>query len=308
MAARHTTELQALLVDSGFEGEVYPQELMARHTSYRIGGPARFYVQVETLSALRTLVDICERTEIAWMLVGKGSNLLVSDTGFDGVIISLGRDFKVFRYDEERHCFIVGAGMSLATLVQEAFKHSLAGLEFAVGTPGTVGGALVMNAGSRDEWIGSRVISITTYSSSRGLRMRKGSEITWGYRKSSFTPDEVVIECEIAVDPAPSSVIRGKMEAKLRLRKKTQPLDYPSCGSVFKNPVSESAGALIEGAGLKGHRVGGAMVSEVHANFIINIDKATADDVNSLITFVQTKVKDKYGIELQPEVKRIGFA
>lgn len=308
MTAQHTTALQALLVDAAFEGEVYPLEPMKRHTTYRIGGPARFYVQVASLRALTQVIETCQEEGVEWLVVGKGSNLLVSDEGFDGVIITLGRDFKACNFDEEKSLFVVGAGVLLASLVQAAFKRALGGLEFAVGTPGTVGGALRMNAGGRDEWIGSRVVSVTTFAPGRGLKRYAGSEITWEYRKTSFSSQEVILECEIAVESTQVSYIRGKMEASLAKRRKSQPLNAPSCGSVFKNPPGHSAGALIEEVGLKGAQIGGAAVSEVHANFIVNTGNAKAEDVAALIAKIQVKVKETHGIELQPEVKYIGFA
>ena len=308
MAARHTSALEALLVDDRFDGDVYPAEPMARHTMYRIGGPARFYVQVASVGALTRLVEVCERTGVLWVVVGRGSNLLVADEGYPGVIVTLGRDFRTCRYDEDTRRFCVGAGVPLSSVVQEAFRRSLAGLEFAVGTPGTVGGALRMNAGSRDERIGARVASVTTFSPQTGLVRRSGEEIVWGYRTSSFLPEDVVVECELSVEPADPFFIRGKMEASLARRKKTQPLTHPSCGSVFRNPEGESAGSLIERAALKGTARGGAQVSEVHANFIVNTGDATARDVKDLIELVQAKVSETYGIELQPEVRFLGFA
>ena len=308
MTARHTSALEALLVDEAFDGDVYPAEPMSRHTMYRIGGPARFYVQVASVGALKQLVEVCDGSGVPWVAVGRGSNLLVADEGYPGVMVALGRDFRTCRFDEEGRRFCVGAGVPLSSVVQEAFRRSLAGLEFAVGTPGTVGGALRMNAGSRDEWIGARVASVTTLSPGRGLARRSGDEIGWDYRTSSFAPDEVIVECELSVEPADPFFIRGKMEASLARRKKTQPLTDPSCGSVFRNPLGESAGSLVERAGLKGMRIGGAQVSELHANFIVNTGDATARDVKDLIELVQAKVSETYGIELQPEVRFLGFA
>lgn len=307
MAARHASPLQALLVDERFDGDIYAHEPMARHTTYRIGGPARFFVRVDSIGALTRLVDVCEREGVPWVVVGRGSNLLVSDEGFPGVVMSLGRDFRSFRFDEERSCFVAGAGVLLSAVVQEAFRRSLAGLEFAVGTPGTVGGAVRMNAGARDEWIGSRVASVTTLLPGRGLARRAGSELSWGYRASSLEPDEVVLECELGVEPADPFYIRGKMEANLARRKKTQPVGEPSCGSVFRNPAGVHVAQLVEELGLKGASVGGARVSDVHANFIVNTGEATARDVRALISLVASKVHEAYGIELVPEVRFLGF-
>ena len=308
MVAAHASLLEALLVSQDFDGDVYLDEPLSHHTTYRIGGPARYFVQVNSLGALKSLVDACQTEGIAWIPWGRGSNILASDAGFNGVAVALGRDFRACRYDEAEHRFYVGAGVALSTVVQEAFHRSLAGLEFAVGTPGTVGGALRMNAGSRDTWIGNQVVSVTSYSFQRGFLKRAGSEIQWGYRCSSFEPNEIILECELAVESADPFFIRGTMEANLANRRKKQPVNCPSCGSVFKNPEGRSAAALIEGAGCKGMCIGGAKVSQKHANFIVNESNATARDVKSLIELVQAKVYKQYGIQLQTEVKFVGFA
>ncbi len=308
MAAQHTSPLQALLVDDRFDGDVYAREPMARHTTYRIGGPARFFVRVNSVGGLTHIIDACQHEDLPWVIVGRGSNLLVSDEGFSGVVVTLGNDFRSLRFDEERSCFLAGGGVLLSAVVQEAFQRSLAGLEFAVGTPGTIGGALRMNAGSRDEWIGSHVLSVSTFSPEYGFVRHAGSDINWGYRKSSFGADEIILECEIAVSPGDPFYIRGNMESNLARRKKSQPLDVPSCGSVFRNPEEgPSAAVLIDKLGLKGTRAGGAQISEVHANFIVNTGQASAHDVCSLISLAATKVHEAYGIELAPEVRFLGF-
>ncbi len=308
MAAQHTSPLQALLVDDNFDGDTYAHEPMSHHTTYRIGGDARFYVRVNSTGALTHLIEACDNEEVPWIVVGRGSNLLVADEGFDGVVITLGRDFRTLRFDEERGCFLAGGGVLLSAVVQEAFQYSLSGLEFAVGTPGTLGGALRMNAGSRDEWIGAHVSYVSTYTSEHGFVRRAGSDIEWGYRTSSLSRDEIVLECEIAVKEGDPFFIRAKMEENLARRKKTQPLDEPSCGSVFRNPPEGPAAAeLIDRLGLKGTRCGDAQISSVHANFIVNTGHATAHDVCTLITMIKTKVYEAYGIELYPEVRFLGF-
>ena len=307
MAAQHASSLEALLVAEGFDGDVYLNEPLSHHTTYRIGGPARYFAQVGSLGALKNLVETCQEQGIPWIVLGRGSNVLVSDAGFDGLVITLGRDFRACRYDESEHRFYVGAGVALSTVVQEAFHRSLAGLEFVVGTPGSVGGALRMNAGSRDKWIGSQVVSVTSFSPSRGFIKRTGGEVQWGYRTSSFGEDEIILECELAAKPADPFFIRGKMEANLTNRRKSQPLNAPSCGSVFKNPEGVSVARLVEEVGLKGARMGGAQVSEKHANFIVNEGNATAQDVKSLIELIQVRVYQQYGVQLQPEVRFVGF-
>lgn len=307
MAARHASPLQALLVDERFDGDIYPNEPMARHTSYRIGGPARFYVRVNSISSLTQLIDVCEQEGVPWVVVGRGSNILVSDEGFGGVVISLGRDFRAMHVDEESKLIVAGAGVMLSAVVQEAFKRSLAGLEFAVGTPGTIGGALRMNAGSRGEWIGSRVATVTSFIPGEGLVRRRGTDLHWGYRESSFAPNETLLECELLVEPSDPFYIRGKMEANLSTRKKSQPVNEASCGSVFKNPEGASVGAIIESLGLKGMQIGGARVSDLHANFIVNTGQASANDVLDLIDHIQAKVNEAHGIQLTPEVRFLGF-
>ncbi len=306
--AQHSFALQRLLYDPLFEGDIVANEPMSRHTTYRIGGPAHFFVRVDTLTSLSQTCSVCEESGIPWVVIGRGSNLLVADEGFAGAVIILGRDFRTLKVDDGCHRFIAGAGVLLSAVVQKAFQESLAGLEFAVGTPGTMGGAIRMNAGSAKEWLGALVYTVTTFSTKKGLVKYRGSDIAWGYRSSSIPAQEVVVECELSMEPSDPVFIHAKMEASLKRRKSSQPLDEPSCGSVFKNPAAESAGALIDRLGLKGARIGGACISPKHANFIVNDGKATAEDVRRLMAMVQMRVKEAYGIELTPEVRFLGFA
>lgn len=307
MTARHASPVEALLIDGAFDGDVYINEPMSKHTSYAIGGPARFFVRVASIRALSSLRDACIRSEVPFVVVGRGSNLLVSDGGFDGVVITLGRDFRNFHVDEERAAIVSGAGTSLSSIVQEALRNALTGMEFAVGTPGSVGGALRMNAGSADDWIGSRVGSVTLVDASGNLVKRQGSEVEWGYRHTSFLPEETLLECELILSKGDPFFIQGKMEASLSRRKKTQPLGKACCGSVFRNPEGASAARLIDELGLKGTRIGAACVSEKHANFIVNEGGARAVDVVRLIDLIAAKVEGEYGIKLTPEVRFLGF-
>ena len=306
--AGHASALEQLNASGSFDGELLFDEPMARHTTYRIGGPAACFAVANDLSSLTSALRLCSAEDIPWVLVGKGSNLLVADEGFPGAVIVLGRDFRLCRFDEESGIMGVGAGCLLAYAVMSAYHASRAGLEFAVGTPGTVGGALRMNAGTRDVWLGSRVASVTTFSVRDGLVKRPGTDLSWGYRTSSFAADEVILECELATEAADPFYVHGKMEALLAKRRRTQPLSQPSCGSVFKNPEGSSAGLLIDRAELKGFAIGGAQVSETHANFIVNTGSATAADVRAVMDQVQRTVLDRFGVQLQPEVRFLGFA
>ena len=307
MAARHASDLELLQFDDEFEGEVRLDEPMSRHTTYRIGGPARAFVEVYSIAALRTIIELCKKEGLEWCAVGKGSNLLVSDEGYKGVALALSGDFRKWHFDDETRRVVVGAGTILSRLVQEVFHRGYSGMEFAVGTPGTVGGALRMNAGTKDDWIGSRVVSVTTLRPNEGLVRYVKGDIEWGYRSTSFDSEEIIVEVELQLEPSLSGAVHERMSNLLAKRKESQPLNYPSCGSVFRNPEGYSAGALIDEVGLKGATCGGAQISEKHANFIVNKDKASAQDVINLITLAHDKVKERYGVELQTEVRFLGF-
>ncbi|HEY5541229.1 MAG TPA: UDP-N-acetylmuramate dehydrogenase [Coriobacteriia bacterium] len=285
-------------------GPVRRGEPLARHTTYHIGGPAALFVECATVADLAAATCILAEEEIEWTVLGKGSNVLASDAGYSGAVLTLGRDFKRHVIDDDH--LRSGAGVILAAVVQDAFKVGLSGLEFAVGIPGTVGGALAMNAGSRDEWIGSIVESVTLFAPGRGLVAVRGPEIVWEYRRSDLPSRGIIVEAVLRVTESDEVGIRRAMEANLRRRKRTQPLNMPSAGSVFVNPQGDSAGRLIEAAGLKRARVGGAMVSDVHANFIVNAGGATAADVVALVRLIRETVKDANGIELRPEIRFLG--
>lgn len=307
MAAQHASNVEQLLLSTAFDGEFFKDEPMSRHTTYRIGGPAKYFVRVDSLGALSSLITACNVSEMSHVVVGRGSNLLVSDEGVDGVVIMLGRDFKNMQADEETASITAGAGVLLSSVVQEALRCSFGGLEFCVGTPGSLGGALFMNAGSRTDWIGSRVKSVTVHSPEAGICKLSGNDVEWGYRSTSFEQDETILECELSLERTDPFFIRAKLDAGIAKRKKSQPLSLPSCGSVFKNPEGASAAKMIDECGLKGLVRGGAQISEVHANFIVNLGDARASDVIELMHIAQAKVKEVYGQELTPEVRFLGF-
>jgi UDP-N-acetylmuramate dehydrogenase len=285
-------------------GVVREHELMSRHTTYRIGGPTALFVECDTVADLACATSILAEQGVEWTVLGKGSNILVSDSGYEGAVLVLGKGFK--RHAIEGEELRTGAGVILGAVVQDAFKAGLSGLEFAVGIPGTVGGALAMNAGSRDEWIGSIVESVTLFVPGEGLVGVRGPEIAWGYRRTDLPARGIVVESVFRVTESDAVHMRRSMEASLRKRKRSQPLGMPSAGSVFVNPEGDSAGRLIESAGMKGASVGGAQVSDVHANFIVNTGGATAADVVELLQTVRDAVKESHGIELRPEIRFVG--
>jgi UDP-N-acetylmuramate dehydrogenase len=292
-------------------GTVLYDEPMARHTSYRLGGPAALYIECASIADINRCFEVFQNHGLPWCVMGKGSNLLVSDEGFDGAIITLGREFKRFSFPDESEgesLLVAGAGVILSNLVQDAFKSGYAGLEFFVGIPGTFGGALFMNAGSATEWIGSLVESITVLRPEQGLVRYEAHELPWTYRRSGIPVGEIIVEGDLRVKKGHLGQIRAKMEASLRRRRKNQPLTIPNAGSVFRNPPDASAGQIIENLGLKGYAVGGASVSELHANFIVNNGTATAADVIAIIMHIRERVREEYGYELQPEIRFIGFS
>lgn len=298
-------------LDGSIDGTILCDERMARHTTYQIGGPAALYVECASTGDITRTLAVLSRYGLPWTIVGKGSNILVADEGYEGAVLTLGREFRSYSFpsrdEADLNTVVAGGGVILSRLVQDAFKNGYAGFEFAVGVPGTLGGALFMNAGTREEWIGSIVESITVLRPGSGLvRYRKG-DLPWHYRNAGIPLGEVVVEAAMCVKPGPIPQIRAKMEASLKRRKKSQPLTLPNAGSIFRNPPGTSAGKLIEDLGLKGMRIGGAQVSEVHANFIVNVDNASAADIVEIIVTIRNRVKEVYGIELQPEVRFLGF-
>ena len=289
---------------ASLSGTIRRDEPLARHCSYRIGGPASLVIDCDTVADLALATSVLAEEDLAWTVLGKGSNVLVADDGYNGAVITLGREFK--RHALEGEHLRTGAGVILAAIVNDAFSAGRTGLEFAVGIPGTVGGALAMNAGSREEWIGSVVESVTIFVPGQGLVGIRGPEIAWGYRNSGLSARGIIVEASLRLDEGDEVYIRRTMEASLRRRKRSQPLGVPSAGSVFVNPDGDSAGRLIEAAGLKGSRVGGAAVSDIHANFIVNTGGATAADVLGLIGLIRDTVKDMHDIELRPEIRFLG--
>ena len=297
-----------MALSGALDTDVTEHEKLARHTSYRIGGPAALFITCHSYHALRHAVEELERERVPWVVLGRGSNVLVSDEGYAGAVVTLGRGFSRTVIAEDGCTVTVGAGTVLARLVNEAYAKGLSGLEFAVGIPGTVGGAVSMDAGTRDEWIGSLIEDVITYKPGEGLKHYRGNEIAWGYRESSLPRDEIILETTLSLQPAAKTDIRDRMERFLSRRRRTQPQGVASCGSVFRNPPDGSVGKMIEDCGLKGFSVGGACVSDVHANVIVNTGTARAADVMAVIREVYGKVREQYGVELQPEVKFLGFS
>lgn len=282
-------------------------EPMARHTTFQIGGPADRFLIVENAAQLQGLLSCLRQAGIPYLVLGKGSNLLVSDKGIRGAVLHLGGDFKKVEVLPDGRTLRAGAGAPLASVCALARERSLTGLEFAWGIPGSVGGGAYMDAGAyggemRD--VVSRVLHLGPDGTPGEAR---GEELCFGYRKSRYTGGEDIITAvEFTLQPGDPAAIAGKMEELMARRKDKQPYDMPSAGSVFKRPQNGFAAALIEQCGLKGRRVGGAQVSEKHAGFIVNTGGATCQDVLELISVIRKTVEEQTGTCLECEVRVTG--
>jgi UDP-N-acetylmuramate dehydrogenase len=293
-------------------GRVLKNEPMSGHTSFAIGGPTDYLVYPEDREDLTALLRWIRKRRLPSFVLGGGTNLLVRDGGFRGVIISLRRLQKVALEREYRSiggAFAVisaEAGALLAQALALAAEEGLTGLEFAAGIPGTIGGAVCMNAGTSAGEMGDIVESVTLLSPEGTLVAKERDEMGFGYRTSSVPDGHVVLEARMALRRDDKEKIRDRIRELLETRKQLQPAGLPNAGSMFKNPQEESAGKLIEEAGLKGRKVGGARVSDKHANFIVNAGRATARDVLQLMELVKKTVLEERGVRLEPEIRVIG--
>lgn len=284
----------------GCEARKY--EPMSKHTSFKIGGNADVYIKVNNLSKLSTILKECQASDVDYMILGNGSNLLVSDDGIRGVVIRLDGDFRKITLLDDTTIFC-GAGATLAYLCKFALNCGLSGLEFAWGIPGTVGGAVFMNAGAYDGEMKDVVHSVSHISPSGEIGRTEKENMNFGYRTSVYRSNNMIITgVTLKLKKGNPDEIRAKMDDYMSRRSTKQPLEYPSAGSVFKRPEGNFAGALIEQCGLKGKTCGGAQVSEKHAGFIINKSNATAKDVRDLIGEIQKTVSDKTGYSLECEL------
>ena len=287
------------------EENVRREEPMREHTSFRIGGPARFFVTPGNEESLTDVIGFLRENECRFSVIGNGTNLLVSDEGFDGVIVQIGKTMAPLevRGTEIR----AGAGALLHSIAAAAAEHSLAGLAFAAGIPGSLGGACIMNAGAYGGEM-KDVLCSADVLTEEGIRRTIGpDEMCLGYRSSGFSArKEIVLSAVLALRVGDRGEIEAEMEDLAERRREKQPLNQPSAGSTFKRPEGAFAGKLIADAGLKGCRIGGAMVSDKHAGFIVNTGGATAADVRTLIERVRETVRKEFGIELEPEVRFLG--
>lgn len=288
-------------------GEVRPREPMAAHTTLRVGGPAMALVRAEAIDDLVAVARICTEADRPWLILGRGSNLLVADAGWPGVVVTLGAAFRGIG----RHGggLLVGGAEPMPTLAVRAEQEGLAGVAFGVAIPGTLGGAVRMNAGAHGGQVSDVLdwVEVARLAHSGRCEQLTAASLELGYRHSALPGDAVVVRTRLALEPADAATLAADMSEMRRWRRAHQPLSEPSCGSVFANPPGDSAGRLIDAAGLKGFRVGGARVSERHANFIVVESGARAGDVHRVLREAQRRVAEVHGVMLRPEVIVAGF-
>lgn len=298
-------KIYELLCECAGEEQVMRREPMRMHTTFRIGGEAALFVAPTTIEAIAGVVRICREQNVPYYVVGNGSNLLVSDQGYDGVVIQIYRSFNQITANGEE--IRAQAGAMLSVIAKTALAEELTGFEFASGIPGTIGGAVVMNAGAYGGEMKDVLKEVTVLTQEGEIRVVAAKELELGYRSSLAAKNGwIILEAVLRLNKGEESSIRSRMEELKEQRVTKQPLDLPSAGSTFKRPTGYFAGKLIMDAGLRGYTVGGAQVSEKHCGFVVNKGGATAQDVYNLIRDVQKKVYEAYGVMLEPEVKLLG--
>ena len=293
------------LLEAAGSDHVLRDEPMAVHTTFRIGGPADYFVEPADASALAKGIALCREVDVDYFVTGNGSNLLVGDRGYRGVIIQIYKNMNEIQIEGKK--IRAQAGAMLSVIAKKALAHSLKGFEFASGIPGTLGGAVMMNAGAYGGEMKDIIRETVVLTPDGEVRTLSCDEMEFGYRtsvvgKKSFIVLEAVLELEMGVQEE----IRQRMEELKECRTSKQPLDLPSAGSTFKRPEGYFAGKLIMDAGLRGFTVGGAQVSEKHCGFVVNRGGATAADVRELMKQVNERVQSRFGVSLEPEVKMLG--
>lgn len=287
------------------EEQVKTEEPMKNHTTFRVGGPAEFFVMPRTAEEVKKVIDLCRRESFPYYIIGNGSNLLVSDQGYRGVVLQIYKEMSCIEIEE--NVIVAQAGALLSAIANKALENGLTGFEFAAGIPGTLGGACVMNAGAYGGEMKDVLEEVTVLTEEGEVLTIPKENLELGYRTSIIArKGYTVLEARIQLREGEKEAIKSLMEELKDKRVSKQPLEYPSAGSTFKRPEGYFAGKLIQDAGLRGFSVGGAQVSEKHCGFVINRENATAADVAELMRQVSARVEEEFGVKLEPEVKRLG--
>ena len=284
--------------------KIYENELMSNYTSFKIGGPAEYLIKVQTPEELKEILKIIKKQEIPLTIIGNGSNILVSDNGIKGIVLKI--EINTFELNTQTAHLKVGSGVKLGLIAQKCLKEELAGFEFASGIPGTIGGAIRMNAGAHGKEMKDVVTSVTYMDRNGDVFTIQNEEARFEYRNSLFAhKDYIILEVEMQLEKGNSEDIQSKMAEYATYRKEKQPIEYPSAGSTFKRGADFITAKLIDECGLKGYQIGGAQISEKHAGFIINKENATAADVIKLMEYTKEKVYNEFGKIIEPEIEII---
>lgn len=287
------------------EDAIHLREPMAAHTTFRVGGPADCLIEIENAQQLQKIQRYLYRVEYPFTVVGNGSNLLVSDKGYEGIVLQIGARMSDIAVDG--NVIVAKAGATMAQVAAAAWKNSLTGLEFASGIPGTVGGGVVMNAGAYGGELSQAVKNVQVLNRDSEFWNLDNETMEFGYRKSTIRRQPfIVTEVTFELAAGDPDQIRAKMDELAARRREKQPLEFPSAGSTFKRPEGYFAGELIMKAGLRGFQMGGARVSDKHCGFVINTGNASAADITDVIWEIQRRVKDRFGVELEPEIVFLG--
>ena len=290
-------------------GEVRLKEPMSKHTSFRIGGPADFWIEPVDFEDLANLIAFLKKKKMSWIVFGNGTDVIVKDSGFKGAVINLQKREQAVFFRSlffEGDTITAGAGVTLQEILEKALSLGLAGVEFTAGIPGTIGGAVVTNAGGRAGEISNIVKRITILNSKVEKQDVSDENLKFTYRNCHLPPESIIVEVYLQLRIGKKDDIRERISEILNYRRQTQPLNYYSAGCIFKNPDGKSAGELIESAGLAGRQIGDAQVSTKHANFIINRGSAKASDVIALMEMIESEVFKRFSIRLEREVRIIG--
>lgn len=280
-------------------------ESMSKHTSFKIGGPADFFIVPNDTDELTHALNICKENNINYYIIGNGSNLLVKDSGYKGMIIQVYKNMNNITVEDE--CIVAEAGALLSKIANVACENSLTGFEFASGIPGTIGGAVYMNAGAYGGEIKDVIVEAKVINKQGELTSINKNDLCLGYRKSIIQENKnTIVSAKLKLHKGNQKEIKALIDDFNNRRKSKQPIDMPSAGSTFKRPEGYYAGKLIMDSGLRGYSIGGAQVSEKHCGFVINKGNATYEDVVNLIEHIKTTVHDKYGVTLEPEVRILG--
>ena len=286
---------------------LYYDEPMAKHTSFKIGGPADAFIKVDNIEELKETLDLSKKNQIPLTIIGNGSNILVTDKGIRGITAKLNLKDIEIKKENNKQIIKVEAGVPVGLLAQKLLKEEITGFEELSGIPGTIGGAVIMNAGAHGKELKDILKKVTAMDYNGNIHEFTNEECQFSYRNSRFQKEKyIILQATLELEKGNSTEIKEKMDEYMQFRKEKQPIEYPNAGSTFKRGEDFVTAKLIDEAGLKGYKVGGAQVSEKHAGFIVNVDNATAKDVIELTDYIKEKIEEKFGKKINLEIQIIG--